>query len=50
MWRTCGNTHKFFVCSLSRLSPVVTRNGKKGGGQHKQGSYKEYINRDCMKS
>ena len=29
-----GNTQEFFVCSLSRLSPVVNRNGRKGGGQH----------------
>ena len=21
MWRTCGNTQEFFVCSLSRLKP-----------------------------
>ena len=32
--RTCGNTQEFFVCSLSRLSPVVNRNGRKDGGQH----------------
>ena len=34
MWRTCGNTQEFFVCSLSRLSHVVNRNGRKDGGQH----------------
>ena len=34
MQRTCGNTQEFFVCSLSRLSPVVNRNGRKDGGQH----------------
>ena len=32
--RTCGNTQDFFVCSLSRLSSVVNRNGRKDGGQH----------------
>ena len=34
MRRTCGNTQEFFVCSLSRLSPVVNRNGRKDSGQH----------------
>ena len=41
---------EFFDCSLSRLSPVVNRNGRKDGVQHLQGSHKEYINRDCIKS
>ena len=50
MRRTCGNTQEVFVCSLNRLSPVVHRNGRKDGGQHLQGSYKEYIGRDCIKS
>ena len=39
---TCLNTQEFFVCSLNRLSPVINRNGRKDG------SYKEYINRDYI--
>ena len=31
MRRTCGNTQELFVCSLSRLRPVVNRNGRKDG-------------------
>ena len=51
MRRTCGNTQDLFVCSLSRLSPVINRNGRKDGdttltriielqGIYKQGLYK----------
>ena len=29
MRRNCGNTQEFFVCSMSRLSPVVNRNERK---------------------
>ena len=32
------------------LSPVVNRNGRNDGGQHYQGLYKEYMNRDCIES
>ena len=31
---TCENTQDFFVCSLSILSPVLNRNGRKDGRQH----------------
>ena len=51
MRRTCENTQELFVCSLSRLRPVVNRNGRKDGdttltriiqlqGIYKQGLYK----------
>ena len=49
MRHTCGNTQELFVCSLSRLSPVVNRNGRKIVGTtltrimqgiYKQGLYK----------
>ena len=33
MRRSCGNTQELFVFSLSRLSPVVNRNGRKDDGQ-----------------
>ena len=48
MWCTYGNTQKFLVCSLNRVQPVLDRNGRKDGGQQLQGSYKEYINEDCI--
>ena len=66
MWRTYGNTQKLFVCSLSRLSPVVNRNGRKDSGHntnfiqgiYKQGLYKIIteitgageLSKDCHKS
>ena len=34
MRSTSGNTQEFLDCSLSRLSPVVNRNGRENGGQH----------------
>ena len=46
---TCGNAQEFLVYSLSRLSPVVNRNGRKDSGHntskdhawiYKQGLYK----------
>ena len=49
MRHTCGNAQGLFVCSLSRLSPVVNRNGRKDSdttltrimqGICKQGLYK----------
>ena len=51
MQRTCGNTQELFVCSLSRLSPIVNRNGREDGDTtttriiqlqriYKQGLYK----------
>ena len=66
MRRTYANTQKLFVCSLSRLSPVVNRNGRKDSGHntnliqgiYKQGLYKIIteitgageLRKDCHKS
>ena len=34
MRHTCGKAQELFVCSLSRLSPVVNRNGRKDSGHN----------------